>query len=170
MNMDVNFTHGVEHRLYNFKRLVEEHIQVFSYYCEGNLDISSIPEILDLNLEPAEPEYTSFIYDGSADELRVDIKFITQDSKGREISFAINNIKACEMKGCGRSFIIPKKRSTCYFKLFIMDEVTGRQIKEDTVFLQEVLESRAAVEMADHSAASPSSYLGRMLNWVTRRL
>lgn len=166
-----NFINGIEHRLYNFRRLVGENIQVFNYHSIGNLDVSSIPEIADLNLEPADPEYISFLYGGSAEKLRVHVKVITRDSKGEEMSFSINNIKASEMRGCGRSFKIPQQRSTCYLKLFIIDEETGQEIKEDTVYLQDVQESRVAVEMADQSTVprprEENSIFDRMLNWVT---
>lgn len=85
--------------------------------------------------------------------------------------FSINNIKASEMRGCGRSFKIHQQRSTCYFKLFIFDEETGQEIKEDTVYLQDVQESRVAVEMADQSTVprprEENSIFDRMFNWVT---
>lgn len=154
-----NIIHSSQYRFYCYKRLLREYIQVFIFFSKGRLDVSSIKdEIGDIKLIPTEPEYISFSYSGSADKLRVCVKFITQDSKGEEMPFVINNKKAIEMKRCNESFQIPQKKSICYFKLSIMDEVTGQQIKEETVYLQKVQESRAPAE---------NSYLGRMLNCVT---
>ena len=51
-------------------------------------------------------------------------------------------MKASEMGKCPESFQIHHKNSTCYFKLSLIDEATGKQILERMVSLQDVQVSR----------------------------
>ena len=51
-------------------------------------------------------------------------------------------MKASEMGRCPESFQIHHKNSTCYFKLSLIDEATGKQILERMVSLQDVQVSR----------------------------
>lgn len=165
-----NLTDDVQHRLSCFRRSVGDYIQVFIFHSIGPFNPSSITEINDLRLLPTDPEYISFHYGGSADKLCVYVKFTTQDLRGEEVTFVINNMKASEMGRCPESFQIHHKNSTCYFKLSLIDEATGKQILERMVSLQDVQESRVAVQMEDPHPQEEATYLGRLLNWVTKKL